>query len=264
MHRISSFALSMSVGCLLAQSPPSAPLAFEAASVKPSPSGTRFFSMNRLPGGGLRATGATLGDLLMQANGVESFQIIGGPEWVNSARYDIYATTNHDGAPENQRRQMIQSLLADRFKVILHRETKELPIYALTLTKGGSKLVRAEGGTCPDPPVLSNPCGGFRISNRSLMAGNKVTVAQLAADLTFMLGRLVVDQTGLNGIFDIRLEWTPDPNLGRAVNDSEPPPSGDGPSIFTAIQEQLGLKLESRKGPTEILVIDHAEKPSPD
>jgi uncharacterized protein (TIGR03435 family) len=259
MQRI--FAISVSVGCLLAQSP--TPLVFEAASVKPSPSGTRFFSMNRLLGGRLRASGATLGDLLMQAYGLESFQVTGGPEWLNSARYDVSATTTADAVTENQRRQMIQSLLTDRFKVVLHRETKELPIYALTLTKGGSKLMRADAGTCPDPPVLTNPCGGFRISNRSLMAGKKVTVAQLAGELSFLLGRSVVDQTGLAGIFDIHLEWTPDPNLGRPVNDSEPPPSGDGPTIFTAIQEQLGLKLESRKGPTEILVIDHAEKPSP-
>jgi uncharacterized protein (TIGR03435 family) len=95
------------------------------------------------------------------------------------------------------------------------------------------------------------------------MTGKKVTVAQLAADLSFLLGRSVVDQTRLDGIFDVRLEWTPDPSLGRPVSDSEPPPAGDGPTIFTAIQEQLGLKLESRKGPTEILVIDRAEKPTP-
>ena len=252
-----SLALSMSLGCLSAQS------AFEAASIKPSPPETRFFSMNKLPGGRLRTTGATLGDLLELAYHLESFQITGGPSWLNSARYDISATAKGDAVTAEQQRQMIQNLLADRFKVVVHREIKQLPIYELTVTKSGSKLSGAETGSCPDPPVPSNPCGGFRISNRSLMTGNKVTVVQLAADLSFLLGRLVVDKTGINGIFDIRLEWTPDPNLGKASGDAEPRPGSDGPSIFTAVQEQLGLKLESRRGPAEILVIDRAEKPSP-
>jgi uncharacterized protein (TIGR03435 family) len=219
--------------------------------------------MNSLPGGRVSTTGATLGDLLEVAYHLESFQITGGPTWLNSARYDISATANGHAVTAQQERQMIQSLLADRFRVVVHRETKQLPIYELTVAKSGSKLRGAEAGSCPDPPVLSNPCGGFRISNRSLMTGNKVTVVQLAADLSFLLGRLVVDKTGISGSFDIRLEWTPDPNLGKALGDDEPRPASDGPSIFTAVQEQLGLRLEPRRGPAEILVIDHAEKPSP-
>ncbi len=243
---------------LSAQTPPSA---FEAVSIKPSPVGTRFFSMDDGPGR-LNATGATLGDLLMQAYHLESFQIAGGADWVNSARYDITATTNGAAVTQDQRRQMIRSFLSDRFKLVLHRETKELPIYALTIAKGGLKLKPAERGECPDQPTMTNPCGGFRISHRSLMTGNKVTVAQLAEDLSFMLDRLVVDKTEVKGLFDMRLEWTPDANLGKSSSDTEPPAGVDGPSIFTAIQEQLGLRLESRRGPVERLVLDHAEKPS--
>jgi len=254
---LGNIALSMALGCLWAQP------AFEAASIKPSPPETRFFSMNDLPGGRLTATGATLGDLLELAYHLESFQITGGPNWLNSARYDIIATANGDAVTAEQKRKMIQSLLEDRFKVVVHRETRQLPIYELTVARGGSKLKSAETATCPDPPAPSNPCGGFRISHRSLMIGNKVTVTQLATDLSFLLGRLVVDKTRMNGIFDIRLEWTPDPNLGKASGDAEPRPTGDGPSIFTAVQEQLGLKLESRRGPAEILVVDQAESPSP-
>jgi uncharacterized protein (TIGR03435 family) len=212
--------------------------------------------------GQFRASGATLGDLLMQAYHVESFQIAGGPSWINSARFEITAAADSKPLTPDQRREMLQNLLADRFQVVLHRETKELPVYELILAKGGPKLKQAAAGKCPDPPEMTNPCGGFRIFRRSLLTGNQVTVAQLAQDLSFMLDRLVIDKTAIKGIFDMRLEWTPEATLGRISSEGEPAGSPDGPSIFTAIQEQLGLKLESRRGPTPVLVLDRASKPS--
>jgi uncharacterized protein (TIGR03435 family) len=116
---------------------------------------------------------------------------------------------------------MLQDLLADRFQVLLHRETRELPVYELTPARGGPKLKQAAAGMCPDPNQITNPCGSFRISRRSL--------------LTFMMDRIVIDKTAIKGIFDMGLERTPEVNLGKISPAGEPAASPDGPSIFTAI-----------------------------
>jgi uncharacterized protein (TIGR03435 family) len=162
---------------------------------------------------------------------------------------------------------MLQTLLEDRFKLKLHRETKQLPVYELTLAKSGAKMPRTKAGGCipftldsPPPPPLApgEPqrtfCGfrGFGVDglNRKLEVFG-VTIADLVAALQRSeLRRTIIDKTGLAGTYDVRMTWALDS------------PSSDGPSIFTAIQEQLGLKLESAKGPVQVLVIDHVEKPS--
>jgi len=146
---------------------------------------------------------------------------------------------------------MMQALLADRFKLALHRDTKELPVYALTIARGGPKL-SASGGEFPRMRI-----------GRGQIEAQKWTMAKFASDLARQLGRPVIDRTELAGTYDFKLEWTPDESQpGSAEPGGERTISVVGPSIFTALQEQLGLRLESTKGPVEILVVDHVEKPS--
>ncbi len=176
---------------------------------------------------------------------------------------------------------MLQALLAERFQLVIHRETKELPMFALVLArkdgKLGPKLVPHEGECTPPDPTKPPPprepgepfamgCGGMGIGLRGLTAVG-VPVGNLVPMLSRILGTTVVDKTGLTNKFDISAEWAPDENQAAALlPPGAPPPAtasdSAGPSIFTAMQEQLGLKLESQKGPVEILVIDRVEKPS--
>jgi uncharacterized protein (TIGR03435 family) len=178
---------------------------------------------------------------------------------------------------------MLQTLLEDRFKLKVHRETKEMPIYTLGFAKNGSKLPEAKDGGCvrfgPDspPPPLPAPgqlppivCGGFLRAPNLLQAG-KVDMKQLVNVLSDVLGRPVTDKTGFAGTFDVKLEFSPEGTSfgggpagggGLALIGGPPPGDDSKPSIFTALQDQLGLKLDSQKGPGEILVIDHAEKAS--
>jgi uncharacterized protein (TIGR03435 family) len=162
---------------------------------------------------------------------------------------------------------MLQTLLADRFQLKLHREMRELPVYNLLIGRNGAKLPLSRGNDCFDPIAdpkafiapATLPCGGFRNASNQ-MAGKKITMSHFTANLSKYLGRAVMDKTGLDGAYDISLQWTPDETqafspTGPAAADSS------GPSISSAVQEQLGLRLESAKGPVEVLVIDHAEKP---
>ena len=275
--------LSVLAAVWLAAQPPTAPLTFEVASIKPSAGDEHRIGIQILPGGGLRVSGAPLRMLLTVAYGVREFQISGGPGWINSDRYDILAKpergTASDNAPsdprpmsdserktvQEQMQQRLQSLLADRFQVTIHRETKEAPVYALVVAKGGSKLQPSERkeGNAPRGPMMR--------LGRGEINGQGVKLEMLATSLSNILGRSVVDQTGLSGNFDVKLQWTPD--LGQSPTpfggaapppgvQAPPPPDPNGPSIFTALQEQLGLRLESQKGPVEMIVIDHVEKPS--
>ena len=226
-----------------------APPAFEVASVKPNKSGSGSSSENER-NGRLTATNISLKDCLRFAYGLKDYQII-GPDWINSEKYDIAAKAESSVTGE-QLKAMFQALLADRFKLTVHRETKELPIYALVVGRNGPKLVGVEAG------------GSQTTSGRSRLTARKISMPRLAEDLGRHLDRPVVDMTGLKGVFDLTLEWAPDesqtmPNRGggegQVIADSTA-----GLSIFTAVQQQLGLKLEARKGSAEILVIDHAEK----
>ena len=161
---------------------------------------------------------------------------------------------------------MLQTLLADRFKLTTHRTTKELPIYSLVVAKGGSKLHEANSGEIKGPDGRPEPPGSSLIGFRSgELTGQNLEMDQLARLLTEQTGRTVVDNTGLKGNYDLTLNWTPDqiaPNGLAGGGPDSSTSSEPGPSIFTAIQEQLGLKLQSQKGPVEILVIDHVERPS--
>ncbi|MGB6472753.1 MAG: M56 and DUF3738 domain-containing protein [Candidatus Sulfotelmatobacter sp.] len=252
---------------------------YEVASIKPNKSGDNMTRMMMKPDG-LSATGATLDMLIQDAYGVRYFQIAGSPSWFKTERYDIEAKMDSSVAEElrklndNQReaetRRMLLALLADRFQLKLHIDTKELPVYALVIAKNGSKLqVARPGDTYPNG--FKGPDGGggagmmFMEGNGGPVRGQAIPIASLVHLLSQQLGRTVLDKTGLTGKYDFTLKWVPDESQGPPGPprmDNAPPPDSSGPSLFTAIQEQLGLKLEAQKGPVEILVIDHAAKPS--
>jgi len=301
--------------------PAEAKLAFEAASIKPS----------ALPGRGVIRSGpqggpgsgdpgrvtyafSTIRDLMVEAYSIKRSQISGGPGWLDSERFDIVAKVPA-AATKEQVKVMLQNLLAERFKLALHRETKELPIYALVAAAKGPKLkdstvadarpasdsqpkegVRDEAGAqavarpllralkigpdgCPETPPL--PAGRAFIlmtPNGECMISYGQTMEDLAAQLSNRFDRPVVDQTGLKGKYDWRLRYDPSSmpggrgGHGMLKDGPGPTPAGADPAIrnapdsdsppgiFNALQEQLGLKLEARKGPVDVLVIDHAEK----
>jgi bla regulator protein BlaR1 len=252
---------------------------YEVASIKPNKSGENRVRMMIRPDG-LSATGATLDMLIQNAYGVRYFQIAGSPSWSKSERYDIEAKM--DGSiveelrklSEDQRkietRRMLQALLADRFQLKLHSDTKELPLYALVIAKNGSKLQPAKSGdTYPNGfkgPEVHGGAGMILMEgDGGPVTGQGIPIRDLVNLLSQQLGRTVLDRTGLTGKYDFTLKWAPDENRGPPGPpgiDNSPPTDSLGPSISTAVQEQLGLKLESEKGPVEILVIDHVEKPS--
>jgi uncharacterized protein (TIGR03435 family) len=253
---------------------------FDVASIKPAAPGGRGMFIRPMPGGRVNVTNMTVKQLIMIAYRMQPFQVSGGPAWIDSLHYDIEAKPDTP-VKQSDWPVMLQALLADRFQVTLHRETKELPIYALVLARKDGKLgpgmvESKEGGCTPfdpsKPPAPSEPgksqtfCGTMQMSPRRLNAIN-VPVENIIPMLSRILGRSVIDKTGLTGNFDITMDFTPDENqLAMLAPPGVPPPplpsDSSGPSLFTAVQEQLGLKLESQKGPVEILVIDRVEKPS--
>jgi uncharacterized protein (TIGR03435 family) len=240
---------------------------FEVTSVKPNTSGAAKQMMDTEPGRRFTAINVSLGQLIRSAYGVQEFQISGGPAWLESARFDVIARGEPDaGQP------MLRALLADQFKLRLHTDTKELPIYALVAVRNGrgpglhrsARDCRApDGGT--DTSTLEPPACGVRATPGAILAAG-APMTQLAGALSRFLGREVQDRTGLTDDFDFTLRWTPDqvpPGLdqkNRAIG--LPPIDPDGPSLFTALGEQLGLKLESGRGAVEILVVDRAERPT--
>jgi uncharacterized protein (TIGR03435 family) len=262
-------------------------LTFEVASVKPSATDDRRVMIQIQPGGGLRTTGSNLKMLLTFAYDVRDFQVSGGPSWINTDRYDILAKAERSAGAEiplddprkmtdeqrktvgDQMRERLRALLADRFQLTVHRESKEQSVYVLVVAKNGPKLQEAQTkeaqtkeGTGPRGPMMR--------MGRGELSGQGVPLDMLTRTLSNQLGRTVIDRTGLKGNFDFKLTWTPDPGqsatpLGGAPPpgaDAPPPPDPNGPSVFTALQEQLGLRLESQRGPVEMLVIDRVEKPS--
>ena len=283
--------------------------AFEVASVKPAAPITGNFirvGMRGGPGssdpGQITYTNVTVKNVLMNAYGVKGFQI-SGPGWLDSERYDIVAKLPR-GATKAEFMAMLQNLLAERFKLTLHREKKDLPMYALVVGKNGPKLKESvddpapkEGGPADGPaatmgkltmgrdgfPVLPAAAGGRGAMAMTMMNGNArmtangQTMAGLAEMLSNQLDLPVVDMTGLTGKYDYTLYFAPEGLAGMRLPGGLPPPPPPGeagggmpaanapdaqsnPNLFTALQEQLGLKLEQRKGPVDLLVIDHLEK----
>jgi uncharacterized protein (TIGR03435 family) len=213
---------------------------FEVAAIKPAPSQPEGHVSIRMSVDNARLlyTNVSLRDILKQAYKLQDDQIT-GPPWLVANRFDIQATIPAD-VPKDQVPKMLQNLLAQRFGVTLHHETKELIRYTLTLVPNGPKLKTAE---------TSTGVTGNNTKSRNTLSG-KMTMEQLTDALASQLARPVIDQTGLTGNFEISLQWASD-------NATDP---DAGPTLLTAVQEQLGLKLSAGKGPVEILVIDHAEK----
>ena len=218
---------------------------FEVASIKPT-AAQGSLSIDFPPGGRFSAKSITVNMLLRNAYGVQDYQIAGGPGWMASDGFDIEAKADA-GAGDVQREQvlkMIQSLLADRFQVVLHRETRQLPVYNLVIGKGGATMKPAAS----DAEIA-------RTMKMGELVTKKMSMTTLANLLVFELQRPVIDATGLKGDFAFSLQYT----RGLAESDAGP---AERPSLFPAVQEQLGLRLESAKGPVEVVVIDHVEKPS--
>jgi uncharacterized protein (TIGR03435 family) len=224
--------------------------AFEVATIKPTgPSSDGHTHIIYPPGDRFSASNITLLALMQWAYGMPERQILDGPSWLGSTRFDIQATADTGqikGLTGEQdrdlKRRMVQVLLADRFHLKLHQETRPLPAYDLILAKGGSKL----------QPSKSN--GKSYGVGRTHFNGEGLTITMIAEELSLIAGRVVVDKTNLADRYDLKLEWSAD---------DAPASDNSAPSLFTAIQEQLGLKLESAKEPVPVLVIDHIEAASP-
>ncbi len=248
---------------------------FEVASVKPSDPQARGTRIGLSPGGIFTATNVTVKSLIQQAWDVRDFQISGGPGWLDTERYDIKAKGDGTGLseeemgklPEAQRNKLMEeilmklrALLADRFQLKLHRGTKEMPVYALSVAKGGPKIQLAKEDGSPGGQMSMRRGGaGAEIT------GNKVPLSHLVHLLSDVVGRTVLDKTGLKENYDFKMSFAPDRGLGQqppGPGDDRQLPESGGPSIFTALQEQLGLKLDAQKGPVEVLVIDSAQKAS--
>ncbi len=300
--------LTLAAACAQAQSPtPATPLSFEVASLKPAPPpsgrGMRIMMGGNDPGR-LNYSNVSMRDLVRQAYQLKDYQIA-GPEWLDTERYDLVAKLP-DGAPKDQAPMMLQTLLAERFKMAVHREKKDLPAYALTVAKGGSKLkefVPAPEDAAGGPNPASGRGGGFDGPGPIKMGadgmpkmpagrpgmifmtgmGRVQMQGMLMSDFVDFLSRQltkpVVDETGLTAKYDIALNWTPEPGEGpvgmkmmmmrqsgdggpgggegRGPNDATAP---SAPPLAAALQQQLGLRLESKKLPVEMLVVDRAEK----
>ena len=253
-------------------------LTFEVASIKRNVSDDPGASIRVQPGGQITVTNNSLYNLIRNAYGTQRYEMVPGPNipsWIDSDKWDILAKPPA-GAPEVQEQMQLRlrSLLEDRFKLVARREMREMPIYELVVARSGQlgPQIKQSGDECAaqgraraaggQPPPL--PPGGFcgtRTGNGSVsMKG--VPLSNFVRNLGGMTGRFVIDKTGLTGPYDLDLQWTPDP--AAAGPGQGPPAPGDGASLFGAIQEQLGLKLEAKRAPVEVVVIDSAERPSED
>jgi uncharacterized protein (TIGR03435 family) len=240
------FVLALGILCR-AQSP-----AFEVASVKLNLSGGP--GGIRPEPGRFSATNVSLKALVRYAYAMRDDQISGGPSWFDSDHWDVAATSGGDAVSDDARKRMLQALLQQRFQLAVRREMKELPVYSLTVAKNGPKMQPNSSGAKEDLRLQVAAPGLMRLT------GVNTTMAKLADTLTTRTGRPVLDRTGISGGFDFKFDWVPDPANMPALNGARMEPNPDGATIFTAVQEQLGLKLEPTKVPIEILVIEHAEK----
>jgi uncharacterized protein (TIGR03435 family) len=218
------------------------PVSFEAAAIHPNPSGTEGSLVDLEPTGRLTVKNSTLKALIRAAYGVQNDQIIDGPKWLDTDRYDIEAKTS---GPISQDREqpLMQNLLADRFKFKVHRDSRELTVYLLELGRNG-------------PQFKKNLSGSSSIHTNRGPGKTQITVTgigmqQFAGMLAKEMGRGVIDKTGLSDNYDFSLEWDPDQTAGSSV-----------PSVFAALQDQMGLRLQSQKAKVDVLVIDSAEKAS--
>jgi uncharacterized protein (TIGR03435 family) len=252
------------------------------ASVKPNKSGDQGAGFDYSSATGFSASNVTLEVLIEEAYGIQQFQISDGPGWIRSERFDIQAKANSStdsdsqpargagGLDKARRRQMIQTLLASRFALKVHPETKEEPVYSLVVFKSSPKLqdvtASVNKSSSTQPALSGRKAPGIRVG-MGHMFGHAVSLKSFADVLSRILGRAVVDETGLTGLYDFTLDWRPDqfqfPTISQLDQPAGAQPSfSDEPSVFVALQEQAGLKLQARRGLVQMLVIDSAERPS--
>jgi uncharacterized protein (TIGR03435 family) len=230
---------------------------FEAASIKLSDPSKRGSGMSTSPAR-IKVINSNLKFCIQMAFDVKDFQVSGGPGWTDTERYDIDAVA---ASPfkEGEFRLMLRAMLAERFGLAIHHETQEKQGYSLVVGKNGPKL----------PPPIEDQSRMFSRtpSGDITFKATSASLKDFASALANYLGSTVIDNTGIDGKYDVSLQWTPDPNQSRMMKSGEPapPPPTDvvpGPSIFTALQEKLGLKLESKKVPVDVIVIDRANRPT--
>lgn len=252
-------------------------LAFDVISIKPNKAGEAVigegvmghFTVTKIARDGFTSANITAKALIALAYGLKGYLISGGPNWIESRRYDVEAkvtdfdalnsaqpakAVNSPQLTKAQLGQMMRALLADRFKLVAHYDIKDAPIYQLVINKGGPKLENARPGDA-DHNHLEVPAG-LKMTHPGQLTGQEVSIASLIDTLTQLLQRPIVDKTGLRGKYVMNLQYTPD------TGDATDSPDFTGPSIFTALQQQLGLKLVSSRGPVKTLVIDRIEPPS--
>lgn len=269
--RVACFVAVISTA-VAAQSPPT----FDAASVKVNRSGVAGGRFGGQPGQ-VQVTNYTLRDIIRNVYNLQPYQLVGGPSWITADRFDIIARAP-EGAPPARMMEMMKTLLADRFTLRVHTETRTVPIYALVLARPDGKLgpkmtpaavdcaalraarERGENPAMP-PPTGNRPACGMNTAFGRMVAGG-YELRDVARNLANAVGRMVVDRTGLTGAYDLEMTWTPDQLPPGADAASTPAFDPNGPSLFTALQEQLGLRLEATTGPVDVLVIDGAERPS--
>lgn len=229
--------------------------AYDVVSIRPHKETSNYSSWHAPTANGYSAENASIGQLIFTAYALKSpAQLIGLPRWTYEESYDIKAKMEDNAVPAFQKLSnreqweqaalMLRPLLANRFKLRVHQETRVLPVYSLVIARGGFKLKPSQ-----EPESL-----GGMVTDRGLITirGGPIGV-RFVAGLSDAVGRVVVDKTGLTGNYDMTLRWTPDEQ--RSADDA-------GPSIFTALEEQLGLKLVTDKAPVDVLVVDHVERPS--
>jgi uncharacterized protein (TIGR03435 family) len=243
-------ALAAAVGIAPGQS--AAPAAeFAAASVKPAASGIRGYTLQPLPGG-VHAVNCTLKQLVAEAYHVYDFEVSGGPKWVDTDHFDIEAKTASGAkATSSDLRTMLQALLTQRFHLVTHTENKGLPVFAVETGKGGIKFEPSKEST--DPPY-------FRVYQRRQITAERAPIEYLTEALSQLLGRRVVDETGLQGKFDYKLQWMPD-EFQPANSESAPSAETDTPSLAAALREQMGLAIVAKREQAAVVVIDRASKP---
>jgi len=225
---------------------------FEVASIRPHP-GEINYSSNFLTGGMYRGVAITLNDLILDAYGLQRYQVVNTPGWASSERFDVEGRAGSEGALKWERaRPMLQALLAGRFKLKVHRENREVPAYDLVIAKGGPKFKENN-----DPKVEHPGAVTYGDASGMHVKATKAPLSRLLPQLSINLdSRPVIDKTGLAGNYDYTLNWTRDNTPAAA--------EGNIPGVFTAIQEQLGLKLEPSKTTVEVVVVDSVDKPTSD
>ena len=263
MHLGMTVAVLSTIGLARAQPPAQAPgsLKFEVASVKPSPPDARGGGARPEPGGlRYRGTNLPLKLYISSAYRIKADQVVGAPGWVDTDRFDIEAQAGKPSSLE-EFHLMTRTLLAERFHLQFHSETKEMPVYVLVVDNSGPKLTLHDAANSGEPWIEQGTDAPFHARWTATSSSMELFAFRLAA----VIDRPVIDQTGLKGDYDFKLTYTMDlpPNFSPNTMLNGQPIDISGPSIFQAVRQQLGLRLDPRKGPVQVMVIDHVEKPSP-